>query len=55
MGFCGVGMTVGGWVGNKLANQILGRAYPTAFEGIPFKKVPFEGSAQLYSKAGVGV
>ena len=50
LGFCGVGMTVGGFLGNRLARRIVGDADDSPLDGVSFPIVPLRN---LYAGAGV--
>lgn len=56
VGFCGVGMTVGSWLGTRLAHKILGS--PPALSATPmdhmtFPTEPLPGIRDIYTRAGL--
>jgi len=56
VGFCGVGMTIGGWLGNRLAKKILGlpaEEHETPFDALPLRRQPFPGCLGGYTAAGL--
>lgn len=46
-GYCGSGVTRSLYFGERLAGRILGRAAPTAFDDLPFGKLPFRPFAGI--------
>lgn len=56
VGFCGVGMTVGSWLGTRLAHKILGspdHLSATPLDRLTFPTEPFPGIRDIYTRAGV--
>lgn len=57
LGFCGVGMTVGGWLGNRLARKVLGlpaETHQTPFDNRPLRRQPFPGFLDMMARTGLG-
>ena len=54
MGYCGSGVSLAGYFGTRIAQQILGRAEgATALDGIQFQTRPFYGGDPWFLSAAI--